>query len=318
MTELCCSPEDRNYLESLANNSLEDARVALRARIVLACMEKVPIEQIAEQYQVSRSVIFRWRSRFCEEGISGLRDKPRKGKPPKYDEEFERRIFQLLKETPPEGVSRWDGTTLAKALNASDDAVWRVLRRHGVALARQRVWKIPAGAKLVVCRSEIEGIYLAPPMGMFVLREPAPTNRDSFVITRDKKAGEALMEASKNAELSLKRVFDILMQFRRDTTMELRPQEEVLAFLDEMLRSRPPECPMHVLVLGSAANLGITGWMAAHKNVKFFFYSTMEDMVKIMEQIFPLKNAQGNYYELVNRLLQYPPDALPFIWKKKA
>ena len=318
MTNLICSPEDRQFLEMLENNPLEDTRVAVRAGIVLACIEKKPIEQIAEQFQVSRSVIFRWRSRFCEEGIAGLRDKPRKGKPPKYDEAFETQIFELLKQPPPEGMNRWDGTTLARMLNASDDAVWRVLRRHGIALARKRVWKIPVGAKLVACRSEVEGIYLAPPLGMFVLREQDPSLRESYVITRDKKAGEALLAASRDADLSLKRVFEILMQFRRDNTVEFRPQEEVLAFLDEMLKNRPPEQPMHVLVLGGASDFGITGWMAAHKNVKFFFYSTMEDMVKIAEQIFPLKNEQGDYYELVRRLLQYPSDALPFIWKKKA
>ena len=43
----------------------------------------------------------------------------------------DRRLAQLER-PPPAGVASWDGGALALALDVSDDAVWRVLRKQGI------------------------------------------------------------------------------------------------------------------------------------------------------------------------------------------
>lgn len=76
--------------------------------------------------------------RFEAEGIAGLQDRPRPGKPLRYTDEFRKQMLSTLEEPPPKGQAVWDGPALAKHLKTSVHAVWRVLRKEGVCLARQR------------------------------------------------------------------------------------------------------------------------------------------------------------------------------------
>jgi hypothetical protein len=50
------------------------------------------------------------------------------------------RVLRQLELPPPKGLASWDGASLAAALGASDDAVWRLLRREGGQLRRRRSW----------------------------------------------------------------------------------------------------------------------------------------------------------------------------------
>lgn len=318
MAELVCSESDRRKLEQLANNSLEDARVMIRARILLACFQRRSIEEIAAEFQVSRSMIFRWRSRFSQEGIAGLRDKPRAGKPPIYNEEFEERVMTLLQQAPPENHAHWDGSLLAAQLHASDDAVWRVLRRHGVALARQRVWRVAAGQDLCRNYPSVAGLYIAPPVGMMAICKDLdrPNAGAAQVITRDKAAGEALQQAARQGEMTISQAVEILSVFRAETLAESRRSTEMIGFLDDMWQDTPKSHSLHVFVLGSAVSLGIMGWMAAHPNVEFHFYSSTEDAADGVKRWLPIEAAKGECMAMTRQVMNYSKSAVPFTWKK--
>jgi transposase len=55
-----------------------------QARIALGCLEGKPVGVAAESLQVRPNTVIEWRRRFEQEGIPGLRDRPRSGKPPRY------------------------------------------------------------------------------------------------------------------------------------------------------------------------------------------------------------------------------------------
>jgi transposase len=111
-----------------------------RARIILACLEGKEIQQVAREMGTSIPTVSKWRRRFAEDGVNGLRDRARSGKPAKYGTTFRARVLALLEQPPPEGLSHWDGAAVAEALGASVHAVWRVLRREGIYLQRLRTW----------------------------------------------------------------------------------------------------------------------------------------------------------------------------------
>src|SRR5215471_10204038 len=117
--ELDCSIEDRASLVALTKNRTAEARVVERARIILACLEGKEIQQVARELRVSVPSVSKWRRRFSLWGLRGLRDHPRPGKPVKYDTSFRNRVLALLEETPPPGMSHWDGPAVAEKLNAS-------------------------------------------------------------------------------------------------------------------------------------------------------------------------------------------------------
>jgi transposase len=56
----------------------------LRARIVLAAAEGAANAAIAGELGVGDDMVRKWRRRFCEEGLDGLGDRPRPGRPRRF------------------------------------------------------------------------------------------------------------------------------------------------------------------------------------------------------------------------------------------
>jgi len=106
---LCCSPEVRAELMAMSRSRTEEARMVERARVILVCLEEKEIQQVAGQLGLSIPTVSKWRRRFARDGIGGLRDRPRSGKPPVYAADFRNRVLALLEQTPPAGMSHWDG-----------------------------------------------------------------------------------------------------------------------------------------------------------------------------------------------------------------
>jgi transposase len=92
------------------------------------------------EFGVRPNTVGLWRKRFAAAGLAGLRDRARPGKTAKYGADLRLRVLRQLELPPPKGLASWDGASLAAALGASDDAVWRLLRREGVQLRRRRSW----------------------------------------------------------------------------------------------------------------------------------------------------------------------------------
>lgn len=307
-------PRDLSALEQLSQNPLEEKRVTDRAGIVLACLRKEPIAAICAQFQVSRSMVFRWRARFLEEGLAGLWDKPHTGKPPRYDEKFEQRVLEALALPPPADRACWDGQSLAEYLEASDDAVWRVLRRHGVALARQRVWSVKSDLRFPGAAKMVAGLYIAPPVRLMALRKPQSTPTGAQIYTRNRAAGEALLEAA-GAErmLHLPQAMDILLRHSQTKTNARKQREEILHFLNDCLEGTKPFQALTILAVGSPASLDLSGWMAAHQEVRFVFYENIENVEAHLELHLP--RIGEAYGQLVRKLIDYPADATPLLWK---
>jgi len=307
--------KDLQALEALTVNPLEDSRVVERASIVLACLRDEPLDAIADRFQVSRSMIFRWRSRYLQEGPAGLWDKPRTGKPPRYDDAFEKQVLKLLQSPPPEGRSNWDGVCLAKALGSSPDAVWRVLRRRGMALARHRVWSVRAHIPQTGKARRIAGVYISPSAWMIALRPAHGRLSASRVITRHKAAGEALKAADRQEGiLTLQQVMQIMGQSRGNDVSASRKKEEILYFLDDMMQGLKAGEKLTVQVLGDASALEIGSWMAAHQEVSFSFYGDIHDVKRYLDECVEKKWITRDYARLFWQILEYPRSAPSFIW----
>ena len=62
--------------------SVEPSRVAIRARIVLACAEPgASNAQVARELGIAVATVRRWRAAFARDGLEALLDAPRDGRP---------------------------------------------------------------------------------------------------------------------------------------------------------------------------------------------------------------------------------------------
>lgn len=92
---------------------------------------------IAAEAGVRPWLVSHWR-RLAEEGLKGLKDRPRGSREPIYGPATHKRILSLLDMPPPDGYVRWAGPLLVAALGDVDvQYVWRFLREHHIDLARK-------------------------------------------------------------------------------------------------------------------------------------------------------------------------------------
>jgi hypothetical protein len=70
--------------------------------------------------------------------VEGLEVAPRPGAKPLYGEGLRIRVLATLELPPRSGQTAWDGPMVAAAVGGSPLAIWRVLRKEGVYLQRQR------------------------------------------------------------------------------------------------------------------------------------------------------------------------------------
>jgi len=166
---LSCTAEQRAELMALARSRTEETRLVERAKIVLACLEGKRNDAVGREFGVRPNTVGLWRKRFAATGLAGLRDRARPGKTPKYGAELRLRVLRQLELPPPTGLASWDGASLAAALGASDDAVWRLLRREGVQLRRRRSWCVSTDRQFATKAADIIGLYLNPPENALVL-----------------------------------------------------------------------------------------------------------------------------------------------------
>ena len=75
------SDEDRDQLEALVRRRTAEQRIVVRARIVLAAADGEENATIAEDLGVALNTVIKWRKRFFEEGMAGLADRKRSGRP---------------------------------------------------------------------------------------------------------------------------------------------------------------------------------------------------------------------------------------------
>ena len=76
--------QERTQLERLARSRTEEVRLVVRAKIVLGLAAGERPYQVAERVGVGRAAAYEWLHRFNTEGLKGLTDHPRPGRPHTY------------------------------------------------------------------------------------------------------------------------------------------------------------------------------------------------------------------------------------------
>jgi transposase len=330
-----CSDQDRRIISEWVTSRTMEARLVERAKIIRGCLAGAAVRQIAADLNIRPNTVIEWRKRFSKEGIDGLRDRPRPGKPKKYDESLRDRILQVLEQPPPRGQARWDGAALATILGVSDDAVWRILRAEGIFLSRQRSWCVSTDPEFTSKAANIVGLYLNPPENALVLsldEKPsiqALERARGYVCTSNGKIVQGLKSTYKrNGTLNLFAALNVATGAVHTQTTKLKRRVEFLSFMDELLDDLDQDKEIHVILDNYCIHKRNEAWLAAHPNVTFHFTPTSAswlNMVEIWFGILSRKALKGASFQSVDQLREaieafvevYHENAKPFIWRKR-
>jgi len=332
---IACSLEDREVLKRLASSRTEPKQTVERARIVLGCLEGLQVQQIARRCHTRPNTVIKWRQRFVQSGLAGLKDAPRPGAKAVYGADFRNRVLAILEESPPAGQAGWDGPAVAAALQGSVHAVWRVLRKEGICLQRQRSWCVSTDKEFAAKAADIVGLYLNPPEKALVIsvdEKPsiqALERATGYVETDNGKLVRGFKSTYKrHGTLNLFAALQVATGHIQTQTTTLKRREEFLQFMDQVVAEVPAEGQLHVILDNYCTHKKCDAWLAAHPNVHFHYTPTSAswlNQVEIWFGILSRKALRGASFKSVTELRQaieafiaaYNPKAKPFKWRKR-
>jgi transposase len=76
--------EERSALEARARKYTLPYRDVLRAQMILLAAQGLRNDEIARRLNTRREVVSEWRKRFFEQGLAGLEERARRGRPPAF------------------------------------------------------------------------------------------------------------------------------------------------------------------------------------------------------------------------------------------
>ena len=118
---LVLTDDERRTLEQWARRPKTAQRVALRARIVLACVDGLTNRAVATQVSASANCVCKWRERFRVRRLPGLTDEPRPGAPRTTTDDQVVDVITRTLEGPPAQATQW--TTSVASLKKSCTSV---------------------------------------------------------------------------------------------------------------------------------------------------------------------------------------------------
>ncbi len=179
-TTVTTTTRHREQLEALARSIGDSSALRTRARIVLLAADGWRNVEIAAELGVSIANVATWRSRYARNGVTGLHDKPRSGRPREVDRSLI--IINTLAPLPPEvGYPRWTCRELARYVGVGEATVARVWREYGLSPRDDGGFGFTTQPGLAAKSVEIVGLRAA---GMFravaLLLEPDVAASDAL------------------------------------------------------------------------------------------------------------------------------------------
>ena len=81
---LSLTAEQRRELEAHTRRYMLPYREVVQAKIVLLAATGMGNDEIAARLDTRREVVSQWRNAFFEQGLAGLEERPRGGRPPVF------------------------------------------------------------------------------------------------------------------------------------------------------------------------------------------------------------------------------------------
>ncbi len=324
---------DEEELRRLVRSSSVRAGLAQRARIVLLASEGIGNTQIAQLVGVTRQSVVTWRARYEVEGVRGLGDRERSGRPRQV--EAARVIAATLK--PPAastGLTHWSSRALAKKLKTSNGTIARIWREYGVQPWRAEGFRFSTDPELEAKVVDVVGLYLDPPENAVVLC----VDEKSQIQALDRTAPVLPMQPHLIERRSPDYVrhgtttlFAALNTATGEITARCQPRhrhEEFLIFLRQVARAYP-DVELHLVMDNYATHkhAAVKEWLAANPRVTFHFTPTHASWMNMVEIFFGIAERQairrGTFTSVrdlttaIRRVIDnYNKDCQPFTWTK--
>ncbi len=306
--------------------------LALRARVVLRASAGESNQQIASGLGIPQISVGKWRRRFAAQGLEGLRDAPRSGRPVRHGPEVWQRVQHRVCQQP-EFQSRWSVRTLAQEVGLPSSTVHHMLRASGLQPHRLRTFTFSPDPDFEAKLLDIVGLYLNPPENALVLCVDEKTGIQALDRTqpllplRAKQPRSWTNEYVRHGTHTLLAALEIasgkvLGEVKRRTSVNF------LRFMNQVV-GHFPERELHVILdnLNIHKSAAAQRWLGRHPQVRFHHTPTHASWVNLAECFFSILTRRGLQQSvhrsrrelkayLLNFIEHYNQTCSPFVWTK--
>ena len=325
---------DRLRLEAIVADRNASLKHLQRARIILACGERLPVQRVAAAVGVGRPMVWRWQRRFAAAGVEALlRDKTRApGKPPTPASTVAE-VVAMTCRAPPHEATHWTGRAMARETGLSLRTVQRIWKAHRLRPHLSRTFKRsrdPAFAEKLV---DIVGLYVDPPAHAIVLSLDEKSQIQALERTQPDlplRAGRRAAHThdyKRHGTTTLFAALNLLDGSVIGRCMQRHRHEEFVRFLNTVEREVPGEKAIHAVLDNYATHKHprVREWLARHPRWTFHFTPTSASWLNAVETFFSKLTRQrirrGSFHSLVDLqasikryLAEYNANPRPFIW----
>ena len=182
--------QQRRELERRARAYTSPYCQVLRAKIILMAAKGLASSDIAARLDTSTQVVHRWRKRFFMQGLAGLAEQRRSGRPVKFGPSVAVEAKQLACELPATAgapLSRWSCIEIAREMVGrgvvaaiSAATVWRFLVCDAIRPWFHRSWIAPRDPNFAAKAAVVLDLYAGT-------HEGQPLGKREFVLCADEK-----------------------------------------------------------------------------------------------------------------------------------
>jgi len=335
--QIVLSEDERETLERWARRRTSAQALALRCRIVLAAANGELNKDIADRLGCHPTTVGKWRSRFAEQGLDGLHDEPRPGKPRTVtDADVERVIVTTLEQTPAD-ATHWSTRSMAKATGMSQTAVSRIWRAFGLKPHLVEDFKLSPDPQFIDKVRDIVGLYVNPPDAAVVLCVDEKTQVQALDRTAPilpLMPGVPQRRTHDYRRNGTTNLYAALNVASGHVIADLTPRhraEEFRRFLDLIDRTVPADLDVHVVLdnVSTHKTPAVQRWLVRHPRFTFHHTPTYSSWMNLVERWFAelttkwlRRGTHRSVKELVASIRtwvqNWNDDPKPFVWHKTA
>lgn len=293
---LVLTDDEKQSLTTWASRPKSTQRLALRARIVLACARGLDNKAVAAELRICAATVGTWRKRFVERRLDGLADEPRPGAPRKIDDAVVERVITKTLETKPKTATHWSTRGMAQAEGLSQSSVGRIWRAFGLKPHRSESFKLSNDPYFVEKVRDVVGLYMSPPERAIVLCVDEKSQIQALDRTQPMlpmtpgKAERPTHDYVRNGTTSLFAALNVATGEVIGKCLRRHWHQEFLKFLNELDSKlvRQPGVEIHLVLDNYATHktAAVKRWFLRHPEYHLHFTPTSSSWLNQVERFF--------------------------------
>ena len=336
--KISLSDDERAQLQKFSRGRSTEARLVLRAKIVLLAADGLKNQDIAEQLGVQQRTVGLWRRRFANQGIPGIeKDAPGRGRPPTTPPELVAEIIRITTQEDPPNATHWSTRDMAKVAGVSAATIGRIWKAHGLKPHLFRTFKVSRDPNFAEKLADVVGLYLNPPENAVVLSCDEKSQIQALDRTqpslpfRSGRTKTVTHDYKRNGTSTLFAALDVATGAVTSMCASRHRHTEWLKFLKKIDAETPEGLDVHVIADNYATHKHekVRRWLDNHPRFHMHFTPTSASWLNMVERFFrdiTNKRIRRGAFPSVRHLNEAIDDYIeqhnlepaPFIWTASA